>query len=170
MITLKPAYASVAQVLTDLGRSTFIETFQSDNTEANMNHYISKAFTIDKQLAEIADPKRQIIIAWHESDAIGFIHLLEGPADLSVTGPKPIEVLRLYVDARWHKKGVGASLMSHGIEWARTQGFLTMWLGVWERNPKAITFYQRFGFESVGTHFFRLGEDDQTDLIMVRAL
>ena len=46
----------------------------------------------------------------------------------------------------------------------------TLWLGVWERNPRAIAFYRKRGFIEVGAHVFRLGDDAQTDLIMQRDL
>jgi len=52
------------------------------------------------------------------------------------------------------------------IEHAQMRGVEVLWLGVWERNERAIAFYNRWGFESVGTHIFLLGQDRQTDFIM----
>jgi ribosomal protein S18 acetylase RimI-like enzyme len=43
-----------------------------------------------------------------------------------------------------------------------------VWLGVWERNPKAIAFYKKFGFREVGAHVFPLGSDPQRDVVMAR--
>jgi ribosomal protein S18 acetylase RimI-like enzyme len=51
---------------------------------------------------------------------------------------------------------------------ARSAGHRTLWLGVWERNVRAISFYERWQFKAVGDHEFRLGSDYQTDLIMAR--
>ena len=42
----------------------------------------------------------------------------------------------------------------------------TVWLGVWEHNPKAIEFYKRCGFEVFDKHIFVLGNDPQNDLLM----
>jgi hypothetical protein len=39
---------------------------------------------------------------------------------------------------------------------------------VWERNPRAIAFYHRWGFLDVGTTTFMLGHDLQTDRVMAR--
>jgi len=44
-----------------------------------------------------------------------------------------------------------------------------MWLGVWERNLRAIAFYAKCGFIDVGSHVFELGSDLQTDRIMWRS-
>ena len=45
-----------------------------------------------------------------------------------------------------------------------------MWLGVWERNERAKGFYRKCGFLDVGSQPFILGEDHQTDLVMVSEL
>jgi ribosomal protein S18 acetylase RimI-like enzyme len=51
---------------------------------------------------------------------------------------------------------------------ARDAGHRTLWLGVWERNARAIAFYEQWGYAAVGEHLFRLGSNDQRDLIMER--
>ena len=170
MIEIRKAADSDAQTLTDLGRTTFVETFAKDNTPEDIQLYVAQTFAPDKQLREIHDGNRIIEIAWIENRAAGFFHLLKGNPDPSVKGPKPIEILRLYVDSRWHGKGVGAALMDKAINAARDGGFETLWLGVWEQNSRATSFYKKYGFNVVGDHIFRLGTDDQTDLIMARSL
>ena len=39
-----------------------------------------------------------------------------------------------------------------------------------EHNPRAIAFYQKYGFETVGDQIFEVGSDPQRDLIMARQL
>jgi ribosomal protein S18 acetylase RimI-like enzyme len=60
--------------------------------------------------------------------------------------------------------------MSACIEELRQRGSDALWLGVWERNPRAISFYEKFGFVAVGERTFPLGGDPQRDIIMVRAV
>lgn len=170
MITLKHATEDDAEILTDLGRRTFIETYAKVNTPSNMALYLAETFGVEIQRREIRDPRRIIAIAWIEDQAVGFLHLLKGPADPSVTGVKPIEILRIYADARWHGKGVGVSLMEKALALAQSQGCDILWLGVWEKNLRAQAFYKKYGFHVVGEHLFRLGTDEQTDLIMSRSL
>ena len=50
---------------------------------------------------------------------------------------------------------------------ARSAGDGHLWLGVWERNARAIRFYAKAGFVDVGSHDFVLGTDRQTDRVMV---
>ncbi|MES2964177.1 MAG: GNAT family N-acetyltransferase [Bdellovibrionota bacterium] len=171
MIEIKHATESDAQTLAELGRSTFIETFAKDNRQEDMDMYLAKTFGLDIQREEIRDPNRIIEIAWSENQPAGFLHLLmNGETDPSVKGERPIELLRLYVDSKWHGHGAGAALMDRCLSLARDGGFKTIWLGVWERNFRAQAFYKKHGFEVVGQHIFRLGTDDQLDLIMARSL
>lgn len=81
-----------------------------------------------------------------------------------------MRLVKLYVSADAIGSGVGAALMRAGVEWARKSGHPTLWLGVWERNHRARAFYERWGFAPVGTETFRLGTDDQTDVLMQLAL
>ena len=170
MIEIKPAQVSDAILLAELGRKTFVETFSKDNRAEDMDLYIKQTFGADRQLEEIQDPRRRIAIAWIGTTAVGFYHLLFGPADPAVKGAKPIELLRLYVDSKWHGKGVAAALMERCIEVGRREGFATIWLGVWERNFRAQAFYRKYSFAVVGAHGFTLGTDKQTDLVMSRAI
>jgi ribosomal protein S18 acetylase RimI-like enzyme len=87
-----------------------------------------------------------------------------------VKGPDPVELERIYVDKSAIGRGVGAALMEACLDAARRGGHRTLWLGVWERNPNAIGFYERLGFRQVGTHGFRFGSKLQTDLLMALPL
>jgi len=50
------------------------------------------------------------------------------------------------------------------------RGAHTLWLGVWERNERAKAYYKKSGFTDVGSHVFMVGDDAQTDRILVRPL
>ncbi|RYY96378.1 MAG: GNAT family N-acetyltransferase, partial [Chitinophagaceae bacterium] len=49
---------------------------------------------------------------------------------------------------------------------AQERGASCLWLGVWEENGRAIGFYRKNGFAAFGSHVFRLGTDEQTDILM----
>ena len=44
-------------------------------------------------------------------------------------------------------------------------GYNKVWLGVWEKNFKAIRFYKKYGFKKFGQHNFLLRNDLQTDYL-----
>ncbi len=76
------------------------------------------------------------------------------------------EIARIYADHHWHGHGLGAALLRACIETAQEWGAEVIWLGVWERNPRAIAFYEKHGFRAVGEQEFQLGADRQRDVVM----
>lgn len=167
---IRLAEESDAEALYALAKRTFIETYEKDNSPENMAVYLAETFAPEKQLQEIRDPNRIIALGWSGDQPIGFFHLLKCPPHPSVKGPKPIELLRLYLDLGWQGRGAGAALLQEAMKTASGQGYQTMWLTVWERNFKAQKFYEKYGFATVGTSEFAVSTDIQTDLVMARVL
>ena len=169
---IRIALPADAEPLTALAGRTFRDTFASDNSAQDMEVYVRNSLSLDRIRAELADNANTFLLAFTggAEQPTGYAKLRTGTADPSVIGPNPVELQRLYVDRSAIGHGVGATLMRASFEAARSAGYRTLWLGVWERNARAISFYGKWGFETVGDHVFRLGSDDQRDLIMERAL
>ena len=159
-----------AALLAELGTTTFSETFAADNTPENMAAYLSQAFTIDRLQQEVSDPLATFLIVEVSGRPMGYAKLQRGEPDACVSGASPIELSRLYVLAEGIGQGLGAALMKACLDHAESQEFQTVWLGVWERNQRAIRFYQKWGFVPVGSHVFPLGDDLQSDLILQKSL
>ena len=170
MISIRTANLPDATLLADLGRQTFHETFAAENDPADMAAYLDQAYTIAKLTAELSEPGSTYFLAVVSSRVAGFARVACAEPPACVTGPAPVRLAKLYVVADALGTGVGAALMNAGIDWARSFGHETLWLGVWEHNHRAIAFYRRWGFVPVGTEGFLLGTDDQTDLVMQRSL
>ena len=159
-----------ANLLAELGAQTFAETFTEDNTPEDMSSYLADSFNLEKLTAELADPLSIFYIAEVDGHAAGYAKIHSGEALDGVEGQKPIELVRLYVSRKWLGRGVGQALMQRCIDEARELGFQTIWLGVWERNNRALAFYRKWNFREVGEHMFQLGSDPQRDILMQRAI
>lgn len=157
-----------AQLLAELGAQTFDETFAKDNSPEDMAGYLAESFNVGRLTEELIDPLSVFFIAEVEGSAAGYAKLHPGAVSAGVNGPRPIELVRLYVAQEWHGRGVGPALMQRCLEEARGLGFQTMWLGVWERNHRAQAFYRKWNFQEVGEHIFQLGSDPQRDIVMRR--
>ena len=80
----------------------------------------------------------------------------------------PLEIARLYTRPARIGKGIGKQLIRAVEEYARNNGHDAIWLGVWQRNFRAVNFYQREGFRIAGTLQFVLGVDVQDDFQMLK--
>ena len=159
-----------ATMLAGLAARTFHDAFAADNKAEDMDAYMSVAFTPEKLRDELSAPDNIFFVAEIDAVPVGYAQLRAGDAPPCVTGPRPAEVARLYVSRDWLGRGVGEALMSACVEQARAAGHQTVWLGVWEHNPRAQAFYRKWGFRHVGQHVFQLGSDAQIDWLMERDL
>ena len=168
---IRPAVVADATDLSNLAERTFRDAFSALNTVENMDLHCASAFSPAAQAAEIANADIQTVVAESDGRLVAFaqVHLRSKPPACVSVSPS-IELRRIYVERRFHGTGLARDLMAHVIETTERHGAAAVWLGVWEHNPRAIRFYQRFGFTEVGDHVFVVGSDPQRDLVMVRSL
>ena len=173
-VTIRRATPADNALLAEIGARAFSDTFAADNTPENMAAYLAASFGPDRQAAELADPRGLFLIAEIEGQTAGYARLREGalpgPLPGAASAQRPMEIVRFYALKEWIGRGVGAALMTACLAEARQRGCGALWLDVWERNPRAIAFYRRWGFADVGTQAFLLGDDRQTDILMQRNL
>lgn len=165
---MKVRYGTIvdATMLSELGAKTFYDTYASDNTPENIDAYIRKSFSTEIQIAELSDPNIIFLIAELENEPVGYVKLKLDSKDESITGTKVIEIERIYSLQQYIGKGIGKALMQAAIDEAKQKACDSIWLGVWEKNPRAINFYKKWGFREVGSHIFTVGNDPQRDLIL----
>lgn len=169
--SLRAGRPADASDLAEFGARTFRDTFAAHNRPADMDAYVSLAYGVRQQSAELADPRVSVLVAESDEGAmIGYAVLRQASDETPpcVTGSHPVELARIYVDQGWHGRGVGEALMREVVERARERGGDTLWLGVWEHNPRARAFYARWEFGEVGDHPFPLGADIQRDILLAR--
>ena len=154
-----------AAALSALALKTFNDAFMPFNREEDMVAYTKDAFTAAQQLREIEDPMIVTLVV-EEGDGALAAYAQVRPTPGAPHGE--VELARFYVDQVHHGRGIAQSLMAAVDAAARRLGARRIWLGVWERNHRAIAFYRKCGFEQCGTHPFLLGTDLQTDWDMVR--
>jgi GNAT superfamily N-acetyltransferase len=169
-VTIRIATAADAAVVADLARRTFFDTFAATNDPNDMALHLETAYSIEKQTLEIADRDMTTLLVEEGGVAIAYAQVRADHVPACVTGPKPIELWRFYLDRSWHGRGVAQQLMDRVKAVARERGAKTLWLGVWEKNDRARAFYAKCGFADAGEHIFLFGTDPQTDRVMVTSL
>jgi ribosomal protein S18 acetylase RimI-like enzyme len=155
-----------AKMLSELAAKTFFDTFAKDNTPENMALHLKVSYSPEIQFNELSAPENIFLIAESDGATTGYAQLIMHSKDETLQGIKPLEVRRIYAAQEYIGKGVGKALMQAAIEEAKQRGCDSVWLGVWEKNPRAIEFYKKWGFKEVGTHIFTVGDDPQKDFIM----
>jgi diamine N-acetyltransferase len=143
---IRRAVPADAEALADLAARTFRDTFEADNTPGDMAAHLVGSYSPARQLAEITSSDIVTLLATCDGLA-AFAQLRRCKPPACVTAARTIELWRFYVDKGWHGRGIAKHLMQAVLDEAKAAGATTVWLGVWERNPRAIAFYRKFGFE-----------------------
>jgi ribosomal protein S18 acetylase RimI-like enzyme len=159
-----------AAALADLGRRTFLDTFGADNSPEDLVAFLDGTYTELIQREELAASHLTYFLAEADCGPVGFALLRRDKTPAFINDPTAIELQRLYVDRGWHGSGLAQALMATCVQEAAASGAGSLFLGVWERNAKALRFYAAQGFEMVGSQVFMLGSDAQTDLVMRKRL
>lgn len=165
-IEIRRVTADDVQTLSEIGRRTFFETFSGGNTEDNMTDYLEERFSAARLSTEIGDENSEFYFAKLDEEVIGYLKLNKGLAQTEMKNANALEIERIYVLKDFHGKKVGQLLYETAIRSAVQSGVDYVWLGVWERNLRAIEFYKKNGFVAFDKHIFKLGDDEQTDIMM----
>jgi diamine N-acetyltransferase len=156
--------------LQEISKRTFYDAFAAVNTPENMSFHLSHYFTEEKLTNEILDPSSKFFFALHSGVPVGYLKVNMSSSQTVLPNNGGFEIERIYVDQAFKGGGIGKLFIDKSIDLAVAAGAKFVWLGVWEHNSAAIHFYEKNGFKKYSQHIFKLGDDDQTDLLMCRAL
>ena len=157
-------------VLRQFSRTMYYETFQSMCANEDMEAYLNESFAQEKIQAELDNPDSAFYFLHLDNSLAGYMKLNDALAQTDLNDTHSLELERIYVTREAQGNGLGTFLMNRAIEISAQKGKTFLWLGVWEKNTKAISFYHRHGFYEIGTHTFVMGDDVQTDFIMRKDL
>jgi ribosomal protein S18 acetylase RimI-like enzyme len=170
MIGIRFATGDDAELIAEISRRTFYETYAAQNSKENIDIYMAQYYAAEKIRAELKDPHHIFFMAYDGTRPAGYVKMNEHVKEESKELENPIEIERIYAVKEMIGKGVGKKLMEKCLAIANEKNKKTVWLGVWEFNDRAIEFYTRWGFEKFGEHNFLVGNDSQTDWLMKRLL
>lgn len=168
--SIRPCTLDDVEELRQLSIQCFKETFADLNTQEDMDKYIAASFsnsTLSECLSNSASNYFFFVI---DNTPVGYIKVNEAAAQTELQDTDALEIERIYVLKDHHGTFAGKSLMSHALSLAEQRQKKYAFLGVWEKNHRAIRFYEKNGFNIVDTHVFIIGESRQTDYIMKKEL
>jgi len=154
-------------ILVSLSRKTFYESFHHLNKPENMDAYMDKAFAFERLLSELRNENSEFYFLQNDKEIAGYLKINMKEAQTEFKGDSSLEIERIYISESYQSNGYGTDLLNKVKEIAATSGVKYIWLGVWEKNPAAIRFYERNGFNVFSEHEFQMGDEVQMDKLMI---
>lgn len=166
MIEFKKVTPDQLGLLYEISLDTFRYSFYHQNTPENYELYVSKALNPETLLSEMNHPQSRFYFGYLNGELVCYFKINLDINSHEMYTADSMEIQRIYITPTYLSRGIGSQIMDFIKQLGRESGYTSIWLGVWERNPGAIRFYERHEFVQVGAHDFMLGEERQTDLLL----
>jgi ribosomal protein S18 acetylase RimI-like enzyme len=148
-----------------LGKATFLETYADSTRGVDLLDFVEAEHSAQRYRSWLESEFAQIWVAETTvgRSAIAYAVALTAPNDGLA---REIEIKRLYVLNRFHKRGLGSCLLNEVLAHARQTGIAELFLRVQKINQNAVNFYSGRGFRVVGEETFKVGAQDHPALVM----
>jgi len=152
--------------LVNLSRKTFVDAFEKYNNPKDFKNYIGFAFEKSNIASQLQNLNSSFYFVFKGGKLVGYFKLNVEDAQTDVKSEDSIELERIYVLHKFQGQQIGQQMLREAIKLALQFNKEYMWFCVWEKNPEAIRFYQKYGFTKFDTHPYYIGKDKQTDWLM----
>jgi ribosomal protein S18 acetylase RimI-like enzyme len=169
-LVIREATVEDARLIANISHQTFYETFAAHNSKEDMDKFLNQQFTKGKLIMEVGARGNIFLLAYDDDIVAGYIKLRDERVPPAMGTVAAMEVARIYAMKNQIGKGVGSFLMQSCIDIAKKKNKEWLWLGVWEKNQRAIEFYTKWGFEKFDETDFLLGDDMQRDWLMKKRI
>ena len=159
MTTIVRATLHDIELLTILGKKTFIESHGMSASKADIDEYTHLKFTNEVFEIELKDTNNNYFILYYNQKPVGYSKTLFNFSSPNISLKNVTKLERLYVLQEFHNLKLGLQLFNLNIQESIKNNQAGIWLFVWTENLKAINFYKKVGFEIVGRHDFKITEN-----------
>lgn len=168
-ITYSRADTTQLARLGQLGAELFVDTFGHLYSDEDLQAYLAKVYSVEGLKSDL-DSGRVIWVAEQGDQWIGYCKM--GPFGLpfDTAGRRAVELKQMYVRREYQGQGVADGLMQIFLEWAASQDAEDLYISCWSENHRALAFYARHGFQTVGAYTFWVGNHGDDERILKRTI
>jgi ribosomal protein S18 acetylase RimI-like enzyme len=159
-ISFRPAEAADALCLGVLSTQVFLDTYAPHGIRPAIADEVLAKHSVAVYEALLEDPAVTLLVAECDGHLVGFSQVRNGAGHPLVAEGAASELDRLYVHERFTGRGVGRDLLRHAEKAAAARGADTLWLTAWEGNARALQFYPRRGYSSLGVTVYTIAGAD----------
>lgn len=165
-LQLLPCTENHLDMLLEISKETYRDAFEAANDPKDFKAYMESTFTKERLGKSLKNPETFFFLVYAATDLVAYIKVNEGRAQSDIKSPDSLELERIYIRKEHQGRKIGKWLLEEVKKLTIERKKTYLWLGVWEQNTRAISFYERNGFSKFGTHPYFMGNDEQTDWLM----
>ena len=154
-----------------LGRTTFGETFGHLFRDPNdLLDYYEGTFSEKKIEQSLKKENNLYWLAYADELPVGYAKLKLHSSSQFLEQKDVCQLQKIYVLKDFLSLKIGLKLQQELMNEAETSGSSYIWLSVLKENERAISFYEKNGFNKIGDHDFSIGKEDFDFMAMARKL
>ncbi|MFI5186811.1 MAG: GNAT family N-acetyltransferase [Chitinophagales bacterium] len=158
MISIIRAKEKDSQLLSGIGKTSFIESHGNSAAAAEINSYLDEKFNDEVLKEELSDPKNIYHIIYHDDQPAGYSKIIFNVPHSTIQIKNITKLERFYLLRAFYNLNLGLELLRYNIELSKKNNQAGMWLFVWRENHRAVRFYKKNGFIVIGSYDFKLTE------------
>ena len=159
-IEIRTANKDDATYIALLGRVTFTETFgHLFGDKQDLIDYYNATFSVDKIECSLMKPNNVYWIAFVDRLPVGYAKLKLNSGSPFIPSENVCQLQKIYLLKDFLSMKIGFDLQNRLLKKAKEMGNLKIWLSVLRSNKRAIDFYLKNGFQQIGNHDFRIGNE-----------
>ena len=161
MTEIRIAHKEDATYIALLGRITFAESFGHLFRDKNdVTEYVNKTFSVEKIKRGFDNSNNVFFIAFVDNLPVGYAKLKLNSTSEFSQSKNSCQLQKIYILQDFLSKKIGHQLQSLLLKKAKEKSFREIWLSVYAGNPKAIKFYERNDFKTIGKYNFKIGKEN----------
>lgn len=148
IIEIRKAKPEDAEYVALLARITFREAFAKDawTDESILCDYLSTTFSVAKIRSSIEKENNVYWLAFADDLPVGYAKLKKFSPYENLNDDSPAQLQKIYVLNDFIGKRIGERLQNALFDEVVKSRIKTLWLAAWDKNDKAIRFYEKHGF------------------------
>lgn len=162
---LKATMADVP-ALAAFASGAFREAYDGLMPAGDIEAYCQTAFDPDKIRDDLRQPHTVFHLLKQGNEIAGYTKLRSDRPRPDLQEWMAIELERIYVGGGNYRKGLGTVLFNHAMDYSRRLGYRMLWLAVWQKNERALSFYKKSGMELFGEQSFTVGSVTNEDFVL----
>ena len=150
-------------------KTVYIQTYAVEGVTFEFSNFITKRFSLEHIESIIKENPLRLLIAYMNENPIGVVEIIYNSICPIRKIPIP-ELSKLYVLERFYGKGIGLGLLTLAENQLMEDGYTELNLEVWKQNERAIVFYKKQGFVSIGNVDFPMEFNTYENFVMNKKL
>ena len=149
---------------------TFRQAYAEVHAREDIEAYCLAQYTRDHAETDLASADTVCCIGLLNSEPAGY-YMVKHQACPVAIGAKSSELKQIYVLRSAYGSGLGRALFDHAVSTIRSADALWVWLCVADNNHRAQAFYDKLGFDRLGSGpVLEVGNDRLRSSILARKL